>query len=248
LQIVTNRQDEQKLTADKGLARIRHIPIGSNIPAQVPSGYDRAAWRASLDMPPDAILAGYFGFINASKGLEGLLRGVSLAVEQDLNLYLVLIGGRVGSSDPTNVTYADEVDDLIEQLNLTSRIRTTGFVTDAEVSGHLYACDMLILPYMDGVSFRRGSFMAGLAHGCAIITTTPEVELPEIQDGLNVRLVTPESPRALTVAIQSLIENPALRTQLQINAKALSREFIWEHIAERTLALYQELIQQSAPV
>jgi glycosyltransferase involved in cell wall biosynthesis len=35
----------------------------------------------------------------------------------------------------------------------------------------LHAADVLALPFIDGVSERRTSFMAGLSHGCAVVTT-----------------------------------------------------------------------------
>jgi glycosyltransferase involved in cell wall biosynthesis len=243
--IVTNRQDEQRLSVEKGIQRLRHVPIGSNIPDRLPSNYDVNEWRARFEIPPDAIAVGYFGFLNASKGIETLLRGVAMAAKHGANIYLLMIGGRVGSSDPTNALYAQEVDILIEYLDIGSRVKWTGFVHEGEVSGHLHALDLLILPYQDGVSFRRGTFMAGLVHGCAIVTTTPAVELPEIQDGVNVRLIPPESANALSAAIQGLANNPALRKQLQTNARKLSQLFNWDSIAEKTAVLFQEITEAS---
>jgi polysaccharide biosynthesis protein PslF len=240
--IVTNRQDEQQLRRERGIVRLRNIPIGSNIRAETPPGYDRAGWRAGLDIPESAILVGYFGFLNASKGIETLLKGVAAAVRQDVNAYLLMIGGRTGSSDPTNVVYARQIDALIEQLGLTPRLRWTGFADDAQVSGHLTACDIVALPYNDGVSLRRGSFMAAIAHGCAIITTTPQVDLTELQDGSNVRLIPPDSPDALAAAISELAADPALRARLQANAWTLAGCFTWDQIAAQTTAFYAEMI------
>lgn len=239
--IVTNREDERRLAGERGVARLRAIPIGSNIPLRPPPGYDRAALRASLGVPPDAFLAGYFGFMNASKGIEAMLDAVDMAIKGGLNLHLVMIGGRVGDSDPSNVKYAEAIDALIGGLALGPRLHWTGFVNEADVSAHLLACDFLILPYNDGVSFRRGSFMAGLAHGCAIITTTPTFELPELRDGVNVRLTPPGSPLALRQAIESLCDNEPLRRTLQENARALSEQFSWERIARQTLDYFEEV-------
>jgi hypothetical protein len=41
----------------------------------------------------------------------------------------------------------------------------------ASLSRHLQACDLMLQPYADGVSCRRTSFMASLAHGRASVTT-----------------------------------------------------------------------------
>jgi glycosyltransferase involved in cell wall biosynthesis len=240
--IVTNPQDEQRLKREKHIAPIRNIPIGSNISATLPPGYERDTWRAKLNLPDDALLVGYFGFLNASKGIDTLLEATAKAIEQHPNLYLRLIGGRTGSSDPTNVAYAEQIDKMIEKLGLQARIRWTGFVEGQKVSANLTACDMVALPYKDGVSFRRGSFMAAIAHGCAIITTRPEVELPEVRDSIQALLIPPERPDALAAAILKLAENPALRSQLQANARELAARFTWDKIAAQTVAFFKEML------
>lgn len=240
--IVTNRQDEAQLWAERGMPAVRYIPIGSNIPDVLPPDYDRAAWRAQLEIPAAGLVIGYFGFLNASKGIDTLLESIAFSGQQGLNVYLLMIGGRTGSSDPSNERYAQSIDQAIERLSLGSRLRWTGFVTDPQVSAHLHACDMIALPYTDGVSFRRGSFMAALSHGCAIITTVPEVTTPELQDGMNVRLIPPRNAPALSAAIRDLADDPTLCQRLQMNARLLAQTFAWNRIAAQSLDFYQELI------
>jgi glycosyltransferase involved in cell wall biosynthesis len=240
--IATNRQDEQQLHAAGRIARLRQIPIGSNVRAELPPGYDRAGWRARLGIPAQGILIGYFGFLNASKGVDTLLDGAASAVAQGVDVHLLLIGGRTGDSDPANANHADEIDRQIDILGLQSRIHRTGFVDGPEVSGYLSACDVLALPFKDGVSFRRGSFMAALAHGCAIITTRPQVNLPELVDGENVRLIPPDAGESLSAAIRELASDSALRERLRVNARKLAGLFTWDRIAAQTAAFYQDVI------
>jgi glycosyltransferase involved in cell wall biosynthesis len=244
--IVTNVQDELQLAQERGVAPIRRIPIGSNIAPAPPPDFDRAALRAAHGIPEDGVLIGYFGFLNASKGAACLLRGVAHALQQGVNAYLMLIGGRTGSSDSTNAHYAERVDDLIARLQLGERVRRTGFIESAAVSAHLLTCDMLALPYTDGVSFRRGSFMAGLAHGCPIITSTPALPLPELHHGDQVYLVPPEQPEALGEAIRTLAESPQLRARLSHFARQLAEQFTWTRIAQRTADFFLEVIAESA--
>jgi len=72
---------------------------------------------------------------------------------------------------------------MIARYDLGDRVIRTGFVTPEEVSAHLLACEAIVLPYRDGVSFRRGTFMAALAHGCPVITTQPAFPLPDPSAG-----------------------------------------------------------------
>ncbi|MBX3066812.1 MAG: glycosyltransferase family 4 protein [Anaerolineae bacterium] len=236
--IVTNQADEQKLREAGKIRRLARIPIGSNIEDAPPANYDREAWRQGLQIPADAALVGYFGFVNVSKGVDTLLEGAAAAIQRGVDLYLLMIGGNVGSSDPTNAQQMEEAQQLIHKLGLESRIRWTGYVDNPLVSANLRACDLVVLPYSDGVSFRRGSFMAAITHGCAIITTEPEVELPELRDGENVRLIPRRDADQLASAVVQLAADPELRKRLGNNARQLAGSFSWDRIAEQTVGVY----------
>ncbi len=242
--IVTNRGDRDRLKSEKSIANLEHIPIGSNITPSPPPNYDRAVWRAALGFQPSEIVVGYFGFLNASKGIETLLQALRIARNGGLPVKLLMIGGRTGTSDPANIVYAREVDEMIEDLGLLDHIIWTGFVESSAVSGHLLGTDLIALPYRDGVSFRRGSLMAALAHGCTIITTYPEVDTPDLIGDQHVRLIPPDSPTALAIAIEDLAENPDLRAQMGRSAQQLSVQFTWDTIAARTAAFFERVTGQ----
>src|SRR5262249_49798689 len=64
--IVTNPQDEQRLKHEKKIAPMRNIPIGSNISATLPPGYDREAWRAKPGISEGAQFVEHFGLLQFS--------------------------------------------------------------------------------------------------------------------------------------------------------------------------------------
>ena len=238
--IVTNRADELELTARR-VGRVERIPIGSNIAPALPPGYDRTAWRVRLGIPPDAFLVGFFGFFNARKGVETLIRALRILSPSKGAVHLLFIGGTVGSSDATNRAYADRMRALIAELGLDARVHYTGYVTPQEVSAAFAALDLCVLPYADGVSFHHGTLMAALAHGQPIISTTPQVALPELAHGENVWLVPPEDPDVLAAAIAALAADPARRQRLARGAAELAQAFTWERIAARTAALFESV-------
>lgn len=219
----------------RGVRRVTHIPIGSNIAPAPPAGYERAAWRAQHGVRPDDFLLGYFGFLNHSKGGDTLIRALAVLAERKAPVKLVLIGGEAGASDPTDAAFGAQLERLIRRHGLEDDILRTGFISPAEVSAHLLACDALALPYRDGASLRRGSLMAALAHGCAIVSTMPAAPVPELRDGENIRLVPAESPEALVLAVTELLAAPALRARLGQAAQATAALFGWDGIARRLL-------------
>jgi glycosyltransferase involved in cell wall biosynthesis len=239
--IVTNQEDYVRLEQEIPRKRLSLIPIGSNIPASPPPGYARDTERARWGVGPDDLLLGYFGFLNESKGGEELMQALALLAERGLSVCLLMIGGRVGSSDPTNRAYAARVEGLIAELGMEGRVHWTGYSCPEDVSAGLLATDVCVLPYRDGVSFRRGTLHACLAHGRAVVTTRPALPLAEAQDGVNMLLVEPRDPQALAQAVARLASDPALRKRLETEAAALATEFTWERIARHTAALFRRL-------
>jgi glycosyltransferase involved in cell wall biosynthesis len=244
--IVTNREDELRLSNLKPpISSLTRIPIGSNIAPLLPDGYNRDAERARWGVEPHDLLLGYFGFLNESKGGEELIETLRILVDEGLPARLLKIGGRVGSSDPTNRAYAGKVEQLIADLALNERVHWTGYVTAEEVSASLCAVDVCVLPYRDGVSFRRGSLLACLAHGRPVVTTHPTLPLPEVEDGENVLLVDPEDPAQLAEAVIRVAREPALRARLETGAESLAAQFSWGRIAQRTATFFARLMESS---
>ena len=108
---------------------------------------------------------------------------------------LLLIGGRTGSSDPTNAEYAAQVERLIDVLGVKDHVIATGYLDPSAVSRALLACDVMVLPYVDGASLRRGSLMAAIAHGRAIVTTEPRYPIEGLTQDESVLYVPPNDPR-----------------------------------------------------
>jgi len=241
--IVTNQEDYLRLEDEVPSDRLALIPIGSNIPPSPPPGYDRDAERARWSVGPGDLLLGYFGFLNESKGVDDLIRALALLVEGGLPIHLLMVGGRVGSSDPTNRAYAERVERLIAELGLEERVHWTGYTDPQAVSAGLLATDLCVLPYRDGVSFRRGTLHACLAHGRPVVTTRPAIPLPQVRDGENMLLTEPGDPQGLAEAIRRAATDPALRSRLGEGAAALAAEFSWERIARHTAAFFSRLLE-----
>lgn len=238
--VATNPEDFQRV---QHLPGAELIPIGSNILTEPPSDFDRVAWRQQAGATDDDFLIGHFGFVNRSKGLELLLDALHAQRGRGLPWKLVMIGGRTGTSDPTNAAYVSEIDVYIDRLNLTPIVHWTGFVDDAEVSAYLKAVDVVVLPYRDGASYRRGSLMAAIQHGCAIITTQPQAPTPTFEDGRNMLLV-PRSDSAAIMLGERMVQtyqSPELRDKLRQGAAQLKHEFDWSQIARDIVALSERI-------
>lgn len=249
--VCTNREDLQILQrafkagqAASLTPLLTRIPLGSNVEPQPPADYNRADWRKKYQADDDTLLLAYFGFLNESKGGEELVEALGLLRQQGLDARLLLIGGEVGHADPTNVAYAQRVQTLIERYHLVGMVYRTGYTDLPEVSANLLAADAVVMPYRDGVSFRRTTLIAALRHGCPVVSTVPAdpVTIPEIQPGENMLLAQPHDASSLAQTIQTLTADGALRQKLGQGAKQLGDLFEWGKIAEAQAELYQSLV------
>lgn len=239
--IATNEGDRLHL-APKA-RRLARIPIGSNIAARRYGPTERVARRARRGVGPDEVVLGYFGFLNRSKGGLVLVETLRRLVQSGCRARLLMIGERVGASDPTNYAYLQEVEAAIAERGLQGSVVWTGRQDDAEVSADLAACDVLLMPYVDGASLRRGTLMAGLAHGCAIVTTTPQAPLPELVDGRDLLYIPPNDPQAAANAVLRLMHDPNLAARLRDGAQTASAAFTWDAIAAEHMRLYDEIAE-----
>lgn len=235
--VATNHEDLLRLSH---LPRHVLIPISSSIPPETVPAAEAARWRAQAGAGDNDFLLAHFGFINSSKGLDVLLRATVSLRAQGLPLRLLMIGGRTGSSDPANAAYLEEIEQLAAKLGLAQAISWTGFVTPDEVSACLAAADAVALPFRDGASYRRSSLMTAIAHGCAIITTTPRIHIPAFTEQ-NLQLVPPGDDAALALAIRALYTSPDLRAQLRQGAARLSTHFDWARITDQYQGLFRQV-------
>lgn len=244
--ICTNREDLHALTETLPPAKSRlvHIPLGGNIQPRPPADFDRSAWRKQYGLADDSLLLAYFGFLNESKGGEELIEALAHLRGQGVAAHLLLIGGEVGHADPTNRTYAGRVQALIEQYGLAPFVHRTGYVEPPQVSASLLAADVVVMPYRDGLSFRRTTLIAALQHGRPVVSTTPAdpAFIPEVRPGENMLLAPPGDAPALAQAITRLADDSALRDKLAAGAARLGDLFRWDRIAADTASLYRDLI------
>ena len=239
--IFTNQEDMER-AKNWGKVRSYLIPIGSNISLQLPPRFHREEWREALGVAPGDTLLCHFGLLNASKGVDTLFEALKRLRSEDQEAKLLMVGGRTGESDPTNLAYAERIEALRKKLGVEEAILWTGFIPPQEVSAHLVASDICVLPFRDGASLRRGSLMAALEHGLAIVSTQPPSIPRELREGQNITLVPPDDPTALAERITQLARDPDLRKRLREGARELSAGFSWGAIAQQNAQIYKELV------
>lgn len=226
------------------------IPPPPLIPmcADVQTARDQGRARLALDK--HHFLLAYFGYVDQTKGVETLLRAVQLVTKQRGNVRLVMIGGGRGTAKAGldqrgefAASYAREMQSLSERLGIADKVTwLPGYSSGSqEGSMYLYAADVCVLPFDQGVILSRSSLAAAAAHGLPIITTRGEHLESPFLDRENVFLCSPKDPEDLALAISSIMENPKLIQDLRNGACQLAKDwFSWDKAVARTIGAFQK--------
>ena len=204
-----------------GDARFFLAPSPSNVPVlEVPADH-RTTWRAGKRLPPAGVVLAYFGTLGADKQFDWVLAAWRAARRAEPETSLVVIGA---GPEPAM--------DAAERAHY----RALGYQAADEVSRALQAADVLLLPFVDGASERRGSFMAGLAHGCAVLTTTGHSTGPALRRAKFFATTRADDLAAFGAAAAGLARDAARRLELGAAARAAYAEtYDWPVLGRRLL-------------
>lgn len=195
---------------------------------QPPSPGERAAARASLELPPEAPVAAVVARLDRVKGVDLLLQAWQSVVGRVPTARLLVAG-----EGPLR-------DDLLAQLASSGAQDSVDFLGYREdVPRVLHAADLLVLP-----SRSEGMPLAALeALGCGLPVVAHAVGgVPElVVDGTNGRLVPPR-PAALAAALADVLSDDVQRERLARGARSSVENLGVNTYAERLERLYREVL------
>ncbi len=114
------------------------------------------------------------------------------------------------------------------------------FITDQQLPPYFRRADLIVLPYRE--IEQSGVLFTALAFGKPLLLSDVG-GFGEIAAAGAARAVPPGDPLALRTALIELLDDPAKLAALAARSRQLaSGEYGWDGIAQRTLALYRELL------
>ena len=143
--------------------KVRHLPVFSNIESQEQNSEQAAAVRNEF-VTADESLIGHFGRYMANT--EPLVLPALKALLESNPKVKVLFIGECGAK------YRSAL--LATNPHLDGRVFAPGIRTAEEISRLISACDLMFQPYPGGVTTKRSSTMAALAHGRCIVSNRGE--------------------------------------------------------------------------
>lgn len=193
---------------------------------------DAPSARALIGLPPQQLTAVYTGHLYAGRGVE-LLLGLAQAFPQ---VHFLLVGG-----NPQSVENCRKQATLAGLTNLTF----TGFVENQRLALYQAAGDILLMPYGRMIAGSSGGNTADIcspmkmfeymAAGRAILSSDLPV-LREVLNETNAAFCAADELSSWKTGFQALLNDPARRQAMSMQAKMDAQRYSWKSRAEATLA------------
>jgi len=203
--------------------RIESVPTGADPLVYAPG--DKYAARMHLSLPQDAILIGIVATLRSWKGHRHLVEALPAGA------MLVIVG---------DGPQRDALEAQVRAAGLQARVQFAG--NQRDVVPWLQALDIFALPSYANEGVPQALMQAMLV-GLPCVTTTVGGIGELAIDGTTAVIVPPENPDALRLALERLMGDPALRTQLGAAARRhCSERFSYERMLDRMEAIYLEAV------
>lgn len=219
--------------------KVTIIPPGVDLGHFYPIPVDEA--KAFIGVPTCDRTLLFVGRIEPLKGIDTLIQAIGLMRQQDVYTCLTVIGG-----DPEQANGGSEemlrLQALSAQAGLTDLVTFIGKRGQDTLPYYYSAADAVVVP-SHYESFGMVALEA-MACGTPVVASQVGGLAFLVQDGVTGFTVPVEEPAALAEKLILLANNAELRRQMGENAAAFAREYSWEKIADRMVALYQKLVPQ----
>ena len=191
----------------------------------------RGYWRTSAlntDLPQDFILN--VGVVEPRKNLTLFLKSYQQLRFQGISLPLVIVGG-------LGWMYED-VFRLAESLGIKEQVHFTGYVPNHDLPIVYNLSRVFVYPSIyEGFGLPP---LEAMACGTPVITTAVS-SMPEHVGDAGI-LIPPQDEKALTNALQKLINNSTLQEELSSKGLERASQFTWKRTAQETLKVYQSVL------
>lgn len=203
--IVSVTQEEINKMNNHLKKKSEFIPIASNL-ANVKN--DR-----TFKYKSNEIVLTFFGAFYPAKKVEHIIEVTKRLVETGKNVKLQLIGAR----HEKHVDYLTKLEKLVNEYNLANFVEWHINCEDSKVISLMENSTVCVMPYEEGVTMRRSTFLTAIDLEIPVITTLGE-DTPEIIKGLNsVRFG--DSVEEITNEVLLIISNPNLYYESAKDAK-----------------------------
>ncbi|ADI08129.1 glycosyl transferase [Streptomyces bingchenggensis BCW-1] len=201
----------------------------------------RAAARARLGLPPDALIPLFAGRIQPLKAPDILLHAVAHLLDEDPRLRERIVVPVVGGPSGSGLAKPERLHKLAARLGVSDVIRFRPPCTQDELADWYRAASVLVMP-----SYNESFGLVAIeAQACGTPVIAAEVGgLPvAVRDGHSGILVPGHNPADYARELHRLSADPGLLKRLGSGAAHHAERFGWDKAAAATADVYAEAMR-----
>jgi 1,2-diacylglycerol 3-alpha-glucosyltransferase len=223
---------------------LREFGVKSHIEV-IPNGVDLRHFyhatpfpRSQFGFTKQDILLVYAGRIAPEKNIGFLLQSFAGIAQLIPNLYLLIVGG--GKRQ-----FEEELQNLIVQLGIASRVRSTGMIAYEDIPSYLSMCNIFVTT---SVSETFGmSTVEAMGAGLPIVGIHSAGISDIVEDG-KTGFLSSEDVAAFTAKLTYLCLHSRLRQEMGLAAREASEQYDIERTTKILLGHYTRLTQNTRPL
>lgn len=211
------------------------VVIPHGMPAIQPNG--RVRMKEKLGVPGRTIIS-TFGLVDPRKGIEFMIEAMPAIVAAHPEALYFIAGQTHPELRRTDgERYRNQLTQTVKRLQLDNHVSFIDeYMAQRDIIVLLRASDIYVTPYLDPQQITSGTLAYALGAGKAIIST-PYVHAREaLADGRGL-LVPFRDASALAVAVNSVIDHPERKQELELASYSYAKDMSWPRTGEHWLAL-----------
>ncbi|MFI6654442.1 D-inositol-3-phosphate glycosyltransferase [Streptomyces sp. NPDC050523] len=250
--IANTEQEAEELLhhygADRGRVAVVHPGVNLDRFRPDPAGIEagRAAARARLGLPQDALIPLFAGRIQPLKAPDVLLRAVARLLQQRPWLRERIVVPVVGGPSGSGLARPEGLQKLAAGLGISDVVRFRPPVGQDRLADWYRAASVLVMP-SHSESF---GLVAVEAQACGTPVIAAEVGgLPvAVRDGVSGTLVPGHDPADYARALRAFADDPHLSARMGRSAARHARSFGWDTAATATAQVYAAAVRECRPL
>lgn len=225
--IVHNKVSYQELSEKiNSIQKVKIIPHGNYLPF-----VDELAYSPKAD---EKLKLLFFGQIKKVKGLDVLLKAVSIAKEKNKNIHLTIAGKPWHDSKEIYL-------ELIRSLGLNDFVTANfKFIPNETVADYFEEADVVVLPYKK--IYQSGVLLLSMSYGRVTLASDLPAFKEIVEDGKTGFLFREGNPNDLAHVILKISKKKGTLNDIRENtSQMLHSKFDWAKIGAQTQLIYKKL-------